>query len=183
MKEIEVKILEIDVPRTLGKLEQIGAEKVDEGIISALFFESKKNPLGKGKVLRLRRHFNEYELCYKEKLKEEGVKSNEEVEVTVSDFRTARILLEKLGFSVYDKIEKRRVSYKITKTIGKQLYDVKFEFDTILGIPTYLEIEATRSDLVKQYVERLGYKMKDTVDWNQIKVVDFYKNKGMTYSG
>lgn len=148
-REIEVKILEIDVDKVINKILKIGAVEVYSTKISADFFINKE-----GKKLRLRRMNGENILTYKEKYDGGNVLITDETEIKFDNFDKMVALITALGFSKYGSSEKNRTSYKFE--------EIYFEIDTIPGIPTFLEIEAANVEELIKGVELLGYSMEDT---------------------
>ena len=156
MKEIEVKILNIDKDKIVKQLIALGGIKTFDGQIKARFYSNEQ-----GKRLRLRqmktlhpKSFS-YVLNYKDRGNAEGMMVNEEHEVAVSDYIGMVAILESIGFKQYKTSEKTRISYKID--------DIVFDIDTYDGIPSLLEVESSSQTSVKRGVSLLGYSMKDTV--------------------
>ncbi len=160
MKEIEVKILEVNVKATISKLKKLGAKKIYEGKMDIRYFDTTDRFLkSNGKMVRLRGKGKTVELTVKKKMNQESVKSNQEYEVLVSDFEKMHQILKELGFNelTNENTTKKRVSYAVG--------NVHFEFDTFQGIPTFLEIEATNKTTLQKWVKKLGYSWKDVKPW------------------
>ena len=157
MKEIEVKILEIDVEEVRKKLLELGAEKVFEGDMKSYAMDTEDKLITKkGELLRVRIEGSEVKLNYKSKHEDddEDHKVFEETEVPVGDFDKTVKLLGNLGFAPIVDYSKHRESYK--------LGDVRFEIDVYPDIPAFLEIEAPTKEDIKKAVEMLGYNMENT---------------------
>jgi len=168
MQEIEVKILEIDVPQIKDKLIALGAEKVFSGAVRALSFDKDNFLQEKRSFLRLRTlGEGVIELCFKGPKEDSEFKIREEVQITTNDFPQTLLLLEKLGFSKTDEKTKQRESYK--------LRDVRFEIDTFPNIPALLEIEAPSKEQVKEYVEKLGFTMEQATNMSGNDVITHYE--------
>jgi adenylate cyclase class IV len=88
MQELEIKILEIDVPKTLRILEGIGAVKSFDSDILADFFVNER----KDKI-RLRRSNGQNVMAFKRKLEANGIMHNEEYEVSFDDYESMRNIL------------------------------------------------------------------------------------------
>ncbi len=166
MKEIEVKILEINVEETIRKILGFGGVKTYEGEVITTYYDSRNKLDHKGKVLRLRRKDGRTEITYKEKLSDSQFKSMDEFETTVADFKTMDTILNGIGFKPCRELTKRRTSYSIG--------DVHFDIDTYNEFPTFLEIEAKTGDLVKEWVLKLGYTMEDAKPWTTSDVFKHY---------
>lgn len=174
MKELEVKILEVDRDRIEEILANLRAKRVFDGEIETLLFDFKDGKIAKAKdVLRLRKEKNEIELTYKTVLSDQGVKVAEECTVEVSDLERMKKILECLGLSVVECMQKHRVSYS--------LHDLHFDIDRYTGdyghIPEFLEIEAKSIDLIHKYADLLGFKAKDCLPWSTNELLRHYSSK------
>ncbi len=167
MNEIEVKILDVNVPNMVKKLEALGAKKVLDTIQEIIFFDNPKNPFSKGEVLRLRKNGEVVELTYKKRKAKEGVKISDEREVNVSDFEMTRKILQGIGLKEIRQHTKHRISYHLPK--------ISFELDTYPGIPTFLEIETEDEVLLREYVRKLGFTMEEAKPWNAKNVFKHYE--------
>lgn len=165
MEEIEIKILEINVKQVVLELIKLGATKTFEGDIDAAQY----GEVARGSLLRLRRKGNKSELTFKEKISSHDVKVMREIETNVDDYEAMHTILTKLGYKVKHNLQKKRVTYKIN--------DVLFEFDTIRGIPTFLEIEGPTKDVVFEWVEKLGFKREQALPWSTSDLFKHYKKK------
>jgi len=173
MNEIEVKILEINKEELIQKLKSLGAQKIFDNEMEVIMLDFPDERLWKaGKVIRLRKAGNETEFTLKDKhFKNQGVKSSEEHQLTLSDINTAQIILEGIGLQVYAQFKKHRTSYKLD--------NIEYEIDEFEGIPPLLEIQGTSKSEVEQALQKLGYKMTDTKPWSWKEVLDHY---GKSYS-
>jgi len=173
MKEIEVKILEIEVEDIRKKLLALGAEKIFDGELNIINFDySDQRLIKEKKVLRLRKVGKEVELCFKGKKENSQFKTQEEIEVNTSAFKDTLAILEKIGLKIIYRGKKHRESYKLGK--------IRFEIDTYPKIPTYLEIEAPTEEEVKTTVEQLGYQMEQTTNLDARQLEEHYQNETKT---
>ena len=171
MEEIEVKIIEVNRTTLERKLSELDAKKVFDGNIQTFFFDFKEGTIINEKnVLRLRKEKDKIELTYKKVQVTQTAKTAQEYSVEVSSFETMREILENLGLSVIDSMQKHRVSYIID--------DTRFDFDCYSGnygyIPEFLEIEAKGTDLIYKYAEILGFKAKDCLPWSTKELIQHY---------
>lgn len=166
MKEIEVKILEVDVEKVIERLKEIGAEKTLDTVQEVIIYDNAEGTLSKGQLLRLRKNGEVTELTYKKRMGSGEWKVSDEREVHVSDFETARKILAGIGLKEIMRYTKKRITY--------HLDSVNFEIDTFPGIPTFLEIETESEELLEEYVQRLGFTMKDTKPWTGKDVLEHY---------
>ena len=99
MKEIEVKILEVNRAKLELTLAGLGAKKVFDGEIETLFFDFKEGTIIKQKdVLRLRKDPEKVELTYKQVHITQAAKTAEEYSVEVSSLEATTENSGKFGF-------------------------------------------------------------------------------------
>lgn len=171
MHEIEIKILGIDRKKIESQLIALGAKKIFDDDIHALYYDSADDGIRRKKgTFRLRKEGPLTILTFKEHIEDNRAKVREEVEVEVSDFSTMRSILEAVGFSSWLEMKKHRTTYAYE--------DVRFEFDKYYGefdyIPEFLEIEGTHLHTVYTYVELLGFDKKDCKPWDSLQVAKYY---------
>jgi len=166
-KEIELKVLEIDVEKIQRKLIKLGAKKVEDCMIRDRIFDFIDRRIEKkGDVLRVRQHRNKTILTYKAGTgKKSKFKEADEHETCVDDFDTICNILKHLGIEAWIRIDKRRISYVLNKT--------KIEIDKYPTIPAYLEIEGSKEDIL-DILEKLGYSIKDTTTKSSTEVLKQY---------
>ncbi|NQU99044.1 class IV adenylate cyclase [Candidatus Woesearchaeota archaeon] len=174
MREIEVKILEIDRKELEKRLVSLGAKKVFDDKVDSMLFDFEDDPIHKSKGLfRLRKSGSKSTLTLKKHVKSEKAKVRDEYEVEVSDFEKMKQILKLLGFHCWQGFEKHRTSYVIDK--------VHFELDKLTGeysyIPEFLEIEGPDVETIYKYVELLGFKKEDCKKWGGPKLIKYYKKK------
>jgi adenylate cyclase, class 2 len=171
MKEIEVKILDIDVEDIRNKLLTLGAEKIFDGEVHAFAFDLPNNNFHEnGSFVRVRKVGDKAELCFKGKKEDSQFKSQEEIEVNVSEFMTTVKILENIGLKKFHDGKKHRESYKIENT--------RFEIDNWEKVDPFLEIEAPTEEIVKEYVEKLGFTMEQAVNWSYLEIEKHYDKNG-----
>jgi adenylate cyclase, class 2 len=163
MKEIEVKILEVDPEALSRKLATLGAEKAGEAEFETLFFDYPDGSLEKGRnLLRLRRSGELSWLTYKGYLADPGAKVREEWEVKVSDFEITRKMLEAIGFQPRQHILKHRLTYRLDRaTLAIDQHRGEFA-----RIPPLLEIEAPSVEEVHAAARLLGYSPEQCRSWD-----------------
>jgi adenylate cyclase class 2 len=171
MKELEVKILEINRRQIQEKLGQMGAEKIFEGEIRTVFFDFEDDRIIKANdVLRLRKQADKIDLTYKKVKVGKVAKSAEEFTVQVSSMEDTEKILGNLGLRVIDDMQKNRVSYKLDRA--------RFDMDCYFGkygfIPELMEIEAENIEEIHRYAGFLGYKPKDCLPWSTKELIEYY---------
>lgn len=174
MKEIEVKILEINRKKVEKTLTNLGAKKILDNDIQTIFFDFQDGKIIKAKdVLRLRKEDSKVELTYKKVRATQTAKEAEEYSVDVSSLEEMQKILENLGLFETENMLKHRISYKLD--------NVRFDLDRYLGnysfIPEFMEIEAENAELIDYYAELLGFKPKDCLPWSTYDVIQYYSSK------
>lgn len=174
MQETEVKILEVNRQKVEQKLVNLGAEKVFDGDIQTLFLDFKDSRIVKAKdVLRLRKEEDKAELTYKKVRFTEAVKDAQEYTVEVSNIETMRLILENLGLTVTESMEKHRVSY----TFKDARFDIDRYFGSYAYIPEFMEIEAENADSIHKYADLLGFEAKDCLPWSTRELIQHYSGQ------
>lgn len=168
MKEVEVKILEINVNETISKILKLGAKQTFEGELLSIFFDDENENFKKlHKTLRLRKIGSKTQLTFKDNVEKIDVKSSDEYEVEISDFEIMHEILTRLGFNGNKQSKKHRISFSLP--------NVHFDIDTMPNIPTFLEIEAESKEIVYKYLELLGFNSNQALTWTGKEVLDHYK--------
>lgn len=166
-----MKILGIDREKTERLLVSLGALKVFDDDIHAIYYDSADNALQKNKdTLRLRREGPRTVLTFKRHIGDDRAKVREEKEVQVSDFGEMTAILSCLGYSSRLEMRKHRTTY--------ELNGVHFELDRYHGeygyIPEFLEIEGSDIDVIHHYAGLLGYRGEDCKPWDALELAAYY---------
>jgi adenylate cyclase, class 2 len=174
MKEVEVKVLNVDKQKIEEILTQLGAKQTFDDEIITYFFDFENSSIANAKnVLRLRKEGKQSVLAFKKILSKQSAKVAEEYEVEVSGLSKTQNILELLGLSVTESIQKHRTSY--------ELNDLRFDIDTLKKeyayIPTYLEIEGKSIKLIQTYAKILGYRTDECLPWTTDELIKFYSRK------
>ena len=171
MKEIEVKILEVDPEALVHKLGELGAEKTSEYDLEALFFDFPDGSLERARnLLRLRRSGELSWLTYKGYVADPGAKVREEWEVSVSDFSLARRILEALGLQARLRILKHRIAYRLNRaSLAIDRHQEEFA-----RIPPLLEIEAPSVEDVHAVARLLGFTPEQCRPWDFSALIAHY---------
>lgn len=167
MKEIEVKILEIDKGKVLKKINELGAKKVFEGELVAVFYDFADSRLTKeGKRLRVRQKASRVEMTLKSNITKKIVKLADEYKIELDSLEELNHILSEIGLKEILRFKKHRSSWHLNQ--------IAFEIDTFPGLPPLLEIEAPDLQTIQKYVKIFGYEMKDTKPWSAVEVCQHY---------
>ena len=131
--------------------ENIWAKKVFDSKIEAFFYKNKD-----WKKIRLRKTKYWFNMNFKEKIENKNFLENIEFEVNFDNFEQMEKILNWIWFEKYWYSLKNRVSFSLNN-------EIIFDFDKYENIPDLIEIEAKNEELVKKWLEILGYDLKDTV--------------------
>ncbi len=171
MYETEIKILDIDRKKLENKLTLMGAEKIFDDEIYAIYYDDAGNSVRRQKgTFRLRREGGTSVLTFKAHIDSAATKVREETEVTVSDFDAMRSILAFIGFSPWLEMKKHRTTYA--------LQGLHFEFDRYTGefgfIPEFLEIEGPDIEAIYECAAALGFSKEDCRPWDALQLAEYY---------
>ncbi len=174
MREIEVKVLEINKKSVTEKIIVQGGVQISDGDVSTSFLDYPDNRIHLRKdVLRLRREKEVSELTYKKVHFDKTVKVAEETSVQISSLEDALLILQNLGLTIKEKMDKHRTSFK--------LCEVRIDIDQYYGdyayIPEFLELEGPESAIGKVAM-MLGFQEKDCLPWSTDELIKYYGGKG-----
>ncbi len=164
MKELETRIIKIDVASIRKLLISLGAEKVkEENQINDLYdFEDGKLLSQKG-YARIRTvddllHNKQIIFMTTKKMLSQGkFKEMEENEVIVDNKAAAEGIYKSLGLVLKQSIQKFRESYKLEDA----LIEIDINDKNFCPFP-YIEIETDSEEKLEKIVKLLGYTMEDT---------------------
>ncbi len=171
MYETEIKILDIDRRDLERKLISLGAKKIFDDEMHALYYDTPDHAVRRSRgTFRLRREGSLAVLTYKARVDDRVAKIREETEVRVSDFDTMRSILKSIGFYPWLEMKKHRTTY--------ELGNVHFELDKYMDefgfIPEFLEIEGPDSGTVYESAAALGFSEEDCRPWDAVQVAEYY---------
>jgi len=174
VREIEVKILEIDRRSVEETLSNLKAAKVFDGNIETFFYDFRDRSILKAKnVMRLRLDGRRIELTYKKVSKSREAKIANEYTISVSDLGTTKKILKSLGLLLIESMRKHRISYQL----GRTRFDIDRFIGQYGGIPEFLEIESNSLDSIHKYAKLLGYKSEDCLPWSTEQLIQHYAIK------
>lgn len=147
-KELEVKILNINVKDIVKKLEDLGANFLKkENQENIHIFSNNFNYIPNGSYLRIRSLKDDYgniihsEVTFKENILNNRVRENNEYTSTVKDRDALLSIFEKIGYDKFEVGQKTRYSYSLKKAI----IDIDIWDKKTYPYP-YMEIEVSNYD-------------------------------------
>lgn len=149
MKEVEIKIRNIDKSDVINKIEKLGGIKNFSGKVVDFRFDTPDRKLSKqGKALRIRQKGRYIYLNLKGKIKSvENITGRDEIGVKILSGKIMHKILNELGYIKIFELHRYRTEYKMD--------DVKFDIDEYLGMPPILEIESHSYETVEKYIQKL----------------------------
>ncbi|MHC1720262.1 MAG: class IV adenylate cyclase [Clostridiaceae bacterium] len=179
MKEMEVKILNIDPDSIRSRLKSIGAELVKkENQVNKIFdFPDKKLLKGKGyaRIRLVEDLINGSQHCYmtvKKLVNQDRFKIMEENETKINDSIEGENIFKALGLIQFSSIARYRESYRYKKS----LIEIDINDKVFFPVP-YIEIETKDEEELEEIVGMLGYKMKDVTAKTIFELLEEYKIK------
>ncbi len=174
MKEIEVKILEIDREAVEKRLIALGARKTFDDEMYAIYYDTQDNSLKRtGKALRLRKEGEKTILTLKLHVENASAKERVEHEVEVCGVEEMKAVLEGLGYSPWLEMSKQRTRY--------ELGEIHVELDRYGGrygyIPEFLEIEGRDIETIYSCAEALGFSRQDCRPWDVTELMEYYADR------
>ena len=164
MKEIETRIIDIDVEQIRIKLLKINAKKVkQENQINNIYDFSDKRLLNNKGYARIRTIHDEltnsivHYITTKKLISQEKYKIMDEHESEIKDEAAAIGIFEALGLKLIQSIKKYRESYKYKNTL------IEIDINEVEFCPfPYIEIECADEDELEEVINLLGYNLEDT---------------------
>lgn len=164
MREIETKIIHINIDETRNKLIGAKAKRVKmENQINNLYDFPNQRLLKEKGYARIRivedliQNETRYYMTTKKLISQEKYKVMEENEVIISDGEVGKAIFLSLGLVLKNSIKKSRESYQYKNT----LVEIDINDKSFCPFP-YLEIETNYEDELKEVVNILGYTLEDT---------------------
>ena len=172
--EIEIKVLEINRADVEVRLSALGAKKVFDGEIHALYFDLPGQRLKRsGLTLRLRMEGRKAVLTLKTDIRNAAAKERKELQTEINDFSVMRQILETMGFSAWLVMKKHRTSYALPDAhVEIDRYQDDFSY-----IPEFLEIEGRDTLAVYRVAETLGFRTDDCKPWDAVELAAYYRNR------
>lgn len=178
MKELETRIIDIDVDNIRSILLSNGAEKVKvEDQINDIYDFEDGRLLGKKGYARIRT-VNDmlnnkviYYMTTKKMLSQDRFKVMEENETIIENKQAGEGIFKSLGLILKESNKKYRESYKLQDC----LIEIDINDKSFCPFP-YLEIETTSEEKLENVVKLLGYTLEDTTSQT---IYDILAQKGL----
>jgi predicted adenylyl cyclase CyaB len=175
MKEIEIKIIEIDRKNVEESLATLGAAKTFDGDVATWFFDFQDGTIARARnLLRLRRFGDKTDLTFKKFIESQSAKVRHEYEVSISDFESMRLILESVGLFPIKQMEKHRTSYTLKSGVEVDIDKYAGEYS---HIPELLEIEGEDVETIHLHAKLLGFKPEECRSWTTFDLIDYYSGK------
>ncbi|MBQ8844853.1 MAG: CYTH domain-containing protein [Clostridia bacterium] len=162
-KEIEARLLEVDVENFLIKLKENNAEFIGDWLQVRKCYDF--NPVRENSWIRLRTNGEETTLTIKE-IENKKIDGTNELEITVSDFDKTDEILNKLGYFCRSNQENRRIRFILDK--------VEIDIDFWPKIPTYVEFEAKQKEDIENLCKKLDIKFEKLVTLDVSAIYNHY---------
>lgn len=164
MKELETRIIDINVEDIRDKLIKIGAKKVkEENQINFIYDFSDRRLLknkGYARIRLVEDSLNNDIYSYmtvKKLLSQEKYKIMDEYETKIDNAEIGKQIFQSLGLTLVESIKKYRESYKYKNT----LIEIDINEKSFCPFP-YIEIETNCDKELLEIVSLLGYTLEDT---------------------
>lgn len=177
-KELETRIIDIDVDSMREKLKSLGAKMIkSENQINDIYdFEDGRLLKDKGyaRIRTVNDLINSKEIIFmttKKMLSQGKFKEMEENEVIVDNKTMAEGIFKSLGLKLHQSIKKYRESYEILDG----LVEIDINDKEFCPFP-YIEIETSSEQSLQNILDLIGYTMEDTTSKTIYQLIDEYKN-------
>ena len=155
-REIEVKVLHVDLNEMEAKLVDLGGEKIGEEQQTNYLIDSAAHPipadLGYLRIRSIEKDGGETIQCtFKEKKCDEGVRAYDEHTVIIDDAREMRAIFALLGYGRVEEAKKHRISYAF-----KQCRMDLDRWDPESFPEPYMEIEGPNKAAIDEVIAALS---------------------------
>lgn len=178
MKELETKIVDIDLDNLRKRLKDLKFENVKkENQVNNIFdFEDGRLLKSKGyaRIRTVDDLINNKTINFittKKMLSQDTFKVMEENETIIEDATVGENIFKSLGLQLVKSIKKYRESYKYKNT----LIEIDINEPSFCPFP-YVEIETSSEEELNEILNLLGYSMKDTTSKT---IYEILKEKGL----
>jgi adenylate cyclase class 2 len=178
MKEMETRIINIDVDFIRNKMKELNAQKVKcENQINKIFDFADKRLLSDKGYARIRivddliNNEKQYYMTTKKMISQEKYKIMEENETLIDNADEGEKIFKSLGLICIESIKKYRESYKYKNS----LVEIDINDKSFCPFP-YIEIETSHEDELLEIIEYLGYSLEDTTSKTIYELIENFVN-------
>ncbi len=155
-KEIEVKVLHVDLDVMERRLVDLGGEKIGEEQQTNYLIDSSAHPIPAGlgylRIRHIEKNEGEITQCtFKEKKCDEGVRAYDEHTVIIDDAHEMRAIFALLGYDLVEEAKKHRISYAF-----KQCRMDLDRWDPESFPEPYMEIEGPNREAIDKAIVALS---------------------------
>lgn len=179
MRELEVKVLRVDLEKMEEKLKSLGAKLIAKEKQINTIIDSQDNYIEKNlnSYLRIRETHSilnnekKIRLTMKENIYRESIRENIETNIDISDKKKMLDILEKLGYQVKSVGYKDRSSYALD--------GIRFDLDTWdekTYPEPYMEIEVKKEEELEEIIQLLGINRENI---SKKSILELRKEKGL----
>lgn len=167
MKEIETKILEVNVEEIIDKLKNIGAIETKNTRLFVDWYcpKNANNNNSHPWYLRVRKTSNgTSEISWKSLGEFVGnTRQSKEINIDTFDFEKSKLFLEAIGLEHYAHQEKDRISFSYKEW--------NFDLDQYPLMPAYLEIEGNSEEHISEAIKLLGLGEYESISEGETKLI------------
>ena len=179
MRELEVKVLKVDLVEMEKKLESLGARLIAKEEQINTIIDSKDNYIEKNldSYLRIRETHSilnderKIRLTMKKNINRDSIRENIETNIDISDKDKMLDILEELGYQVKSVGYKDRSSY----VLGDTRFDLDIWDEKTYPEP-YMEIEVKKEEDLEKIIQLLGI---DRENITKKSILELRKEKGL----
>lgn len=177
MKELEVKILDINLEDIRNKVKSLNCKNVKKENQINKIFDFKDNTLLKKQgyaririVEDLLLNSNRYYMTVKKILSQSKFKIMDEYEVEISNSQEGENIFKALGLEMTQCLKKYRESYQYKDS----LIEIDINDKSFCPFP-YIEIESPNEEELEEVIHLLGYSIEDTTSKNIYELIKSFK--------
>ncbi len=164
--EVEVRFLEIDVDQLKRRLNELGADDKGEELLKETIYSDEAGEWpAKQTRIRIRTSSQGVKLAYKEHHADSATGTTE-IEFEIGDAEKCAAFLEKMHVILWRTQEKKRHTF--------QLRGVTIDIDTWPRVPTYVELEGSSEEDLRDVAKKLGLDWEKVIMENAQRVIEKY---------
>ncbi|MEW8954999.1 class IV adenylate cyclase [Clostridium sp.] len=181
MREIETRVINIDVDDIRHKLSSLKTVKVkEENQINHIFDFNDRRLLKDKGYARIRviedmlKNETRYYMTTKKMISQEKYKLMEENETIIKDGDEGINIFKSLGLELVESIKKYRESYKYKNT----LVEIDINDKSFCPFP-YIEVESPSEEELLEVLNHVGYTLEETTSKTIYEIIGDYNNSNL----